>query len=368
MGAKDRTIALNSRRQAVAIIKSIRHARRMLARRPFDEKTFNLINGMDRGIEALLGKPIAFGLLDEPEVLQLKRDINAKLNESEAEAFKTLRDSTVAFFADLKKAITRVGAKITDKNISDVTLDRKPKALEAFLTTPVAIGGLDYERSMSAIEHMVKVAAEVDETVPEVQHEIDDDEMDTEEDEYTEEQHEEEANRVGEEVEPPNEPDPLEEEPEDDPSLPIELPDDDSEDEELSDDDEGEEVVADITWIRGEESYLNSASNFVVANEGYTVAEGEFTPDKAKAVMASYADGVKRYRDALEHLYNVVNPEECTLESLINGKTITYRRLNRIMTLVDRFENLRTALDTSCECLVAASENMLKQAIIDPLA
>lgn len=380
MGTKERSAALNSRRQAVAIIKNIRRTRRLLAKHPFDTKTFDVINGKEKGIEDLVGRRIVFDLLTDEEKLNLHRDILAKMNDVETQAFNLLRSSTIDFFKDLKTAIDNAGTVITDKNVNDTTLDRKGSAVEAFIESPSCIGCLDYERSLSALEHIDHISAEVDQTVPDMEHELDesseDDETEIEEDDdaYFEENHDEISVAVGDEpADLPNDPDPTEEVPEEDPSIPVELPDDETEDDELrpepaeDPETEDDEVVADITWIRAEESYLESANQFIVSEEGMTMGEIGFNHYQGTEVLAKYNASIKNYRESLKKLYDTVNPEECTLESLLAGSTKTYKRFNRIMTLVDKFEKLRTSLDKSCECLVEASKKMLVAATKDPL-
>lgn len=378
MATKDRSAALTSRRQAIAIIKNIRRTRRLLVKHPFDATTFKVINGKERGIEDLVGRTIVFDLLTDEEKLTLHRDILKQMNIVEAEAFNLLRSSTIDFFKDLKTAIDNTGTKITDKNVSDTTLDRKGAAVEAFIESPSCVGCLDYERSLSALEHLDRISAEVEQTVPDMEHELDESldddetELEQEDDEYFEENHDEISVAVGEEpADPPNEPDPTEEAPEEDPSIPVELPDDESEDDDLrpetTDNPEDDEVVADITWIRAEESYLASANKFVVAEEGMSLGEIGFNHNQGTEVLAKYNESIKNYRESLKKLYDTVNPEECTLESLLAGSTKTYKRFNRIMTLVDKFEKLRSSLDKSCECLVEASKKMLVAATKDPL-
>ena len=131
MSRKDRAAALTQRRNAVAIIRNVRKTRRLLAKFPFDEKTFNAINGKERGLESLVGKDILVPCLDESQRLSLHHEINIKLNEAEVTAFESLRASTVAFFADLQKIIDRATLVFNTKAAQDL-MAKKQVAVEAF--------------------------------------------------------------------------------------------------------------------------------------------------------------------------------------------------------------------------------------------
>jgi len=375
MGIKERTAALNKRRQAVAVIKNIRKTRRLLAKHPLDEKLFDIINGAEDGIRELIGRKIVFGFLTDSERLSLKIEILKGLSSAENYACDTLRAATVDFFKDLKDASEVNTVAIDQKNITDL-MGTKPRAIETFLDAEAMTGMFDYERSMSAIEHIELIAEEVEENTPDVEHELDEtidgeEQEEEEQDEYEEEQHTEEANRTGEEpADPPNDPDPLEPAPEEDPALPIELDEDDDGDEEDDDYDpdsaDGDcPTTANVKWVRAEESYLESAMLFV-STEGYSLSDNGFTATRGQEVLSKYTAAMNHYKAALRKLYDVIDPECATIDRLLYGSVNTYKRLNRIMVITEKFGEVRDALNKSCESLIAASKKVLVETIKDP--
>ena len=355
MGKVERAAALTKRRRAVAVINNIRRTRRVLSSNPFDAKTFNALNGVDGGIEQLVGRSIFFEGLTENEVLQLRRDIVSKMNVAENEAFEVLRSSTREYFSDIQEVIDRLdNVKITQKNITDLSF-KEASAIEAFKSVEIPQGALDYERCMSTLEHLDVVAESVDTTTPEIEHEL-------EEPEYTEEQHVHEDD-----VEPLPEADAV---PAEDPAEPVTLPEDPSEvvpDGDVNTDDpEQQNEVADLSWIKGEESFFASANLFFLKDKA-TTADAGFTPENAGAVLGKYASSLESYRRALIKVRDTIAPETCVADNLLRGSTNFYQRFDRLVCLVENLETLRDGLNKSCECLVEASKQMLIKATRDAM-
>ena len=76
---------------------------------------------------------------------------------------------------------------------------------------------------------------------------------------------------------------------------------------------------------------------------------------------------MEHYKAALEKLYAVVDPATCTADSLLRGKVKTYKRIDKIVALADRMEEVRASLDKSLESLLTASRNMMLAATYDPM-
>ena len=349
MGKAERAAALTQRRQAVAVIKNIRTTRRVLASHPFNSTTFNAINGVDGGIEQMLGREILFDALTANEQLALRQEINAALAKSEDAAFETLRASLTMYFADIQKVIDRLdNVEITEKNITDLSF-KEQAAVEAFKACELPEGALDYERCMSTLEHLEIIAESVDTSAPDITHEL-------EEPEYQEEQHTHEGEPLPNPTEDPVVPQ------EGDPSQPVELP--EVVDPPVPVEDAGE--VADLTWIRGQENFFESAKLFFL-KEKATVDKAGFTPEKASSVLGKYAASVEAYRTALVKVRDAIAPETCVADGLLRGSTNFFQRFDRLVCLVENLETLRDGLNKSCTSLVDASKAMLKSATKDPM-
>lgn len=357
MAKAERMAALKKRRQAIAIIKNIRRTRRVLTANEFDAKTFDALNGRDNGIEALVGHSVMFGSLDETERLALRREINAKLFESEQMAFGVLREASVEFFSELQKIIDRADeVGITDKTITHLSSSKK-KAVEAFESFKIAEGGLDCERCIAMLEHLEVIAEAIDESIPEIEHDL-------EEDEYTEEQHTHEDTDLPDEDDDES----VEEEDDDDDE------DDDEDEEEFSDDDEGDEngegapaePTTNVNWTESEEEFRESASKFALPVAATTVEAG-FDAKKASEIIAKYPGAMKKYVNALQHFRDAVAADTCTSESLLRGNKKFYKRINKVVGYVEKLEDLRTALNKSCKGLVDAAHEMMLIDTRDPL-
>ena len=362
MGRKERAAALTQRRDAVAVINAVRKTRRLLAKHPFTAETFNAINGKERGLEQLVGRDILFNCLNESEQLQLRHDINKKLNDSETAAFESLRNATVAFFADLQKVIDRATLVYNTKAAQDL-LAKKQVAVEAFNAFEMSAEALDCERAISTLEHLEFVAEDVEETVPGFEHDLDTEEQE----EYDEEKHKDDDEL------PEDGPDGSEEEEDDDDEdeddEDIDLGDDDDDDDGEGDDEadeDGEKTsTTDLTFICDEQGFAKAAPQFKLPT--VVCAEGAgYSQERGFKVLSKYPVVMQKYCTALKHLRDVVAPETCTMEDLLRGNVKFYRKLDRVINLVEKFEPLRVALDKSCEGLLGAAKVVAKKEIIDP--
>ena len=367
MSKAERAAALTQRRNAVTIIKNLRFTRRFLASHPFDEATYQYIDGKEHGIESLVGRDIVFAMLDDTEKLQLRREIISKLNASEKMAFEVLRASTEAYFKDLTDIISKKTKNVTKHDL--VYFENKNKAaIEAFATTVTPAQAFDCERAMSALEKLDLIAEEIEETVPDIEHELDEDELEEEEHDHDDGSY---GDQSGETL--PEVPDDDEAEDDDDE---VELPEDDEDADEIvieeqeddgsiDADDKAQVVTAKTNWVKAFHRYIDSAKNFV-AKEDLQMQDAGYTTDKAGYVLKKYVDTMDHYKTALEKLYAVVDPATCTADSLLRGKVNTYRRIDKMVALAVRFEEIRASLDKSLESLLTASRNMMLAATYDP--
>ena len=382
MGKKERAAALTQRRNAKAIIKNLRFTRRFLASHPFDEATFEYINGKDRGIEALVGHNILFKLLGDTEKLALHKEILAKLDESEKTAFDQLRSSTVAYFKDLADLIAKAPKKVTPKDLTYFD-SNKEAVVEAFNATIVPADGLDCERSMSALEKLDIIAKDIEETTPDIEHEFDEDEVKEEEHDHDDGSY---GDQTGDDI-PPAEDDDDDDQydegngSEDAIDDEITLPDEDQNVDEPEPQPPAEPpapaptepapeepvppVTAKVSWVDEFNHYIDIAKNFV-AKEDFALNLVGFTPKKASYILSKYNTTMTRYKAALEKLYAVVDPVTCTADSLLRGKIKTFKRIDKIISLAVKFEEIQTPLDKSLESLLTASRNMMRAATYDP--
>ena len=343
MSKSSRATALTTRRNAIAIIKNIRKTRRVMAKFPFNEKTFDAINGQDRGLEDLLGREVIFLALSPAEQLSLRHEVNAKLNEVEFETFKTLRAATLDYFKDLQGAIDRVNMEILSKTSADLKSSKKA-AVEAFNNFAMNPGALDCERAISTIEHLLAIAEGIDESTPDIEHDLD-------KEEYTEEQHQDdEADELPDLDDDDDEGEDL--------SAPVELP--NTEPDQTEDDPE-----AVMPWIVTEESFSNAVQRFINKEETSLEKLG-YTTDRCEEILTRYTGALETYVKALTKFRDIIAPETCTLEDLLRGSTKFFQNYDRVIDLVEKFEPLRTALNDSCEGLIVASKVVLEKQVIDP--
>lgn len=355
MGRKERAAALTQRRDAVAVIKAVRKTRRLLAKHPFDEKTFNAINGKERGIEQLVGRDILFGCLNENERLALHHDINMKLNVAEEQAFKSLREATEMFLVDLR---VHNGVQVIDQNADKNIQAKKAAAIEAFNAFEMPEGALDCERALSTLEHLEALTADVEEAVPGFEHDLD------KEDEYTEEQHEDEDEL------PEDGPDGDDDDDEDeDDDEDIDLGEDDDDDNGEGDDDvdeDGEKVsTTDLTFICDEQGFAGAAIKFTLPTIVCTEGAG-YNQARSAIVLAKYQAVMDKYHASLNKLADTFANLECTNDELLRGSVKLYRKLDRVINLVNKFDPLCFALNKACEGLNNAAKVVAKKEIIDP--
>lgn len=358
MAKAERKAALHKRRQAIAIIKNVRRTRRVLNANAFDSATFNALNGKDCGLEALVGHTVMFDSLDESERLALRREINAKLFESEQQAFGALREASIEYFAELQKIIDRVtDVGITDKTITHLS-STKSDAVAAFENFQLEEGALDCERCVSMLENLAVIAEAMDESVPEIEHDL-------EEDEYTEEEHTHDDTELPEDGDDES----VEEEDSDD----DEEDDDEEEEEETSEGDEddedgeGTEIITVTTgWLETAEAFRESASKFTLPVAA-TTKEAGFDQKRATEIIAMYPSVMTKYAQALQHLRDAVAADTCTAESLLRGSKKFYARVDKVVSYVECFEVLRTALLKSCSGLVKAAHEMMLVSTRDPM-
>lgn len=371
MSKAERAAALTQRRNAVAIIKNLRFTRRFLASHPFDEATFSYIDGKDRGIENLVGHDVVFATLDDNEKLALRREIISKLNESEKMAFSVLRASTESYFKDLADIINKDIKKVDPKALTYFN-SKKKAVLEAFEQTITPAASFDCERAMSALEKLDLIAEEIETTVPDIEHELDEDELEEEEHDHEDGSY---GDQNGETIPPAPEED-EDDDDDDDLSEDVELPEDDEdadeivieeqEDDNSIDADDKMSVTAKTHWVAAFHNYIDSAKNFV-AKEDFQLGHVGFTAEKASYILNKYTATMEHYKAALEKLYAVVDPATCTADSLLRGKVKTYKRIDKIVALAYRMEEVRASLDKSLESLLTASRNMMLAATYDPM-
>lgn len=335
MAKAERNAALNKRRQAIAIIRNVRRTRRVLAAHPFDSKTFDAVNGIDHGLEQLVGHSVMFDSLDESERLSLRREINAKLFESEQKAFGVLRTASVEYFSELQKIIDRVDdVNITALTITHLNSNKKP-AIEAFENFKLEEGALDCERCISTLEHLELMAEAVDENVPDMEGDLD-------HEEYTEEEHEHED----------------------------ELPDDDDdetiEEEDDLDDETEDESNTNVDWIESEEAFLESAKRFTMGLEA-TMTEAGFDTKKAAFVVGRYPEVMKKYTTALQRVRDTVAAETCTAEQLLRGSKKFYNKIDKLVDHVEAMESLRDAFVKTCKGLTKVAHEMMLINTRDPM-
>ena len=354
MGKSERAEALTTRRNCIAIIKNLRYTRRYLASHDFDEKTFSHLNGSDRGIENLVGRNISFSLLTDEDKLGLHREICSKLNEVEMETFTVLRKAVIDYFKDVEAVIDNVGYRVPE-DFADNMTSTKESAIESFGKTMNAVEAFDCERTVSSLEKLEAITAEIDENVPEVDHELDeneDDEHDHDDGSY--------GDLSGDDLEPAPEP----EEPCDEP---VELPADDEDEPPEPDntDDDDFDIYAKTGWTKQFHRYIAAAMS-LVTKEDYELQFSGFTVEKAKDILSKHNEVCDNYRRSLQKLVNTIDPKHCTADHLLCGSTKMMKRIDRIVSLAVKMEDVRKAMDKACERLIVASKNMHDAAIIDP--
>lgn len=362
MTKSERSSDLKGRLQAIAIIKNIRRVKRILAEKPFTDKLYNKLNGSEGGMDALVGRTVLFGSLNENDRLELRREINSKLDAAEREAIESLRAHTNSYLSGVQAIIDKASAvDVTDKTLTDISSTRET-AVEAFNNFTIEAGGLDCERCMSTLEHLDMIAESIDESAAEIETELQKEE-DESDDEDKDKHDEFDEDHIDEEDE--------DEDDEDDhiPDDPLEEDDDDDDE----DDDDGEchcddddEPVTDVSWVKAEESFRDSAKLFMTS-ENTTSKSAGFSTENAKEVLAAYHKVNAHYIKSLKNLIDTVAAPEATVDQLLRGGLATYRRIDKIVDCVESLEFLRDALDKSCGNLVAASKKMLVESTRDPL-
>lgn len=361
MSKADRDMSLKTRLDAIEVVRNIRKARKLLTSSKFDDKLFDQIQGDDNGVDRLVGRSVMFGALSDTEKLALRREINAKLFESEQTAFGALREATLEYMTDLNKTIDGIKLDPTDEKVIMDLSSTKRKAIEAFEGAKLSAGTLDAERNLSALEHIEAIAERIldltngmtallDEAENAEEQEGGDDDSKKEEEtssdgddnignENEDENHDEsgsdnEGDTAGEKGQG------------------SELPTVDNP-ESIDEDD-----VADIKWINDEVNYFKAASKFMNAKD-VTMKDAKFTPDKAKVILDKRETVNKKYVDALIKFKDVVAADTCTAESLMYGNKSFYDRYGMVIGLVATMEHLRAAVDKTCVDLVEASRKML---------
>lgn len=161
MSKADRDMSLKTRLDAIEVVRNIRKARKLLTSSKFDDKLFDQIQGDDNGVDRLVGRSVMFGALSDTEKLALRREINAKLFESEQTAFGALREATLEYMTDLNKTIDGIKLDPTDEKVIMDLSSTKRKALEAFEGAKLSAGTLDAERNLSALEHIEAIAERI---------------------------------------------------------------------------------------------------------------------------------------------------------------------------------------------------------------
>lgn len=360
MTKSERSSDLKGRLQAIAIIKNIRRVKRILAEKPFTDKLYNKLNGSEGGMDALVGRTVLFGSLNENDRLELRREINNKLDAAEREAIESLRAHTNSYLSGVQAIIDKASAiDVTDKTLTDISSTRET-AVEAFNNFTIEAGGLDCERCMSTLEHLDMIAESIDESAAEIETELQKEE-DESDDEDKDKHDEFDEDHIDEEDE--------DEDDEDDhiPDDPLEEDDDDDdEDDGECHCDDDDEPVTDVSWVKAEESFRDSAKLFMT-NENTTSKSAGFSTENAKEVLAAYHQVNAHYIKSLKNLIDTVAAPEATVDQLLRGGLATYRRIDKIVDCVESLEFLRDALDKSCGNLVAASKKMLVESTRDPL-
>ena len=338
MSKSVREVALKKRFDAIKVVNNIRRVKRWLAKHPFDAKTFNAINGRNCSIDALVGHTVVFEALTEGEVTQLRKDINKALTANEDLALTALREATVEYFASVEGIVGATVAQCTPDQMKYLGF-KKDAALEAFASTQLPKGALDVERTTSALEQLAVIAEEIEESVPEVEHDLD-----IEEPTYEDEKH--------------DNPDelPQEDDEDDDDDEDIEIPEDDDDD--ATDDDEDEFSV--YAWTKPHFQYVSAMQKSFLNNDPASLEVFGFTSDKAVDLIGKYQAVMPAYVGAIKKFVGLVEPETCTVESLLKGSIKCYKRIDRIVALIERFEPIRKALTETCATMIGASADMYK--------
>lgn len=340
MSKSVREVALKKRFDAIKVVNNIRRVKRWLAKHPFDAKTFNAINGRNCSIDALVGHTVVFEALTEGEVTQLRKDINKALTANEDLALTALREATVEYFASVEGIVGATVAQCTPDQMKYLGF-KKDAALEAFASTQLPKGALDVERTTSALEQLAVIAEEIEESVPEV-----DRDLDIEEPTYEDEKH--------------DNPDelPQEDDEDDDDDDDIEIPEDDDDD--ATDDDDDEDEFSVYAWTKPHFQYVSAMQKSFLNNDPASLEVFGFTSDKAVDLIGKYQAVMPAYVGAIKKFVGLVEPETCTVESLLKGSIKCYKRIDRIVALIERFEPIRKALTETCATMIGASADMYK--------
>ena len=340
MSKSVREVALKKRFDAIKVVNNIRRVKRWLAKHPFDAKTFNAINGRNCSIDALVGHTVVFEALTEGEVTQLRKDINKALTANEDLALTALREATVEYFASVEGIVGATVAQCTPDQMKYLGF-KKDAALEAFASTQLPKGALDVERTTSALEQLAVIAEEIEESVPEVERDLD-----IEEPTYEDEKH--------------DNPDelPQEDDEDDDDDEDIEIPEDDDDD--ATDDDDDEDEFSVYAWTKPHFQYVSAMQKSFLNNDPASLEVFGFTSDKAVDLIGKYQAVMPAYVGAIKKFVGLVEPETCTVESLLKGSIKCYKRIDRIVALIERFEPIRKALTETCATMIGASADMYK--------
>ena len=341
MSKSVREVALKKRFDAIKVVNNIRRVKRWLAKHPFDAKTFNAINGRNCSIDALVGHTVVFEALTEGEVTQLRKDINKALTANEDLALTALREATVEYFASIEGIVGATVAQCTPDQMKYLGF-KKDAALEAFASTQLPKGALDVERTTSALEQLAVIAEEIEESVPEV-----DRDLDIEEPTYEDEKHDN-----------PDELPQEDDEDDDDDDEDIEIPEDDDDD--ATDDDDDEDEFSVYAWTKPHFQYVSAMQKSFLNNDPASLEVFGFTSDKAVDLIGKYQAVMPAYVGAIKKFVGLVEPETCTVESLLKGSIKCYKRIDRIVALIERFEPIRKALTETCAAMIDASADMYK--------
>lgn len=377
MTKQERTALLTKRFQAIAVIKDIRRTRKILAANEFNAETFNAINGINRSIESLLDRTISFEALLDHQVEALRHDINVALDASENEAVDLLRTSTVEYFKGVAAVANATPVACTERNFNHLSID-KVAAVEAFAAAAIVEGALDIERASSAIENLLAISEELNETIPDLEVEYNEEDHDfpaelpKEEEEQDEDDFEVQLPEDDEDIDDEEDDDEDEDDDDDkddddddkDDEDDDEDDDDEDEDDDEDDDDDEEDdfsIYASTKWTLSHFRYLKAMTKFM--NNSATSMEAlGFTSVNAVATLRKYGEVMQKYKESIQKFIDIVEPETCTVDHLLHGSAKCFRRIDKIVSLIEQFEPVRAALDKSCQCMVDASKEVYVKA------
>ena len=259
-------MSINSqkRKDALRVIRDIRRTQKKLAATTLDAESFEQLNGSTHAVEELLGKTIMFSVLNEQEVLDLRRELNDALAKELDTAVDQLKASTEAMIAD---ACHEVNDDITvkSKKVEDISVD-----------DVIAIREL--EKTASMCEELAKFYAQFVEPAASTIVTDDDKTGDGEDTEYTGDQPDEDGDDP--EKGDGNEPD-------------------------EGDGDDDTEKIEDPDAEPGVDKALSNAVNDLGPAESVSylhgaVKQGDWTSENWKPTVEAYSSSVKTLKDAID--------------------------------------------------------------------